>query len=220
MNTGLILQAVCVAVISYLLGSVNISILLSRRLEKHDIRESGSGNAGSTNMLRTYGKKYAALTMLGDMLKVAVAIGIAVLIFGRALFQENSALIKSFAGFFCVLGHIFPVYFKFKGGKGVATAGGMVLLIDWRIGLILLAIFIITVAITRWVSLGSIIMAVLYPVLTYAFHRSWLLTLIAVLFAVIVIAKHAENIRRIFRGTENKISFSKSGKENQENDKK
>ena len=206
------------AVISYLLGSVNFSILLSRRLEKQDIRDSGSGNAGSTNMLRTYGKKYAALTMLGDMLKVAVAIGIAVLIFGTALFNEQSALIKSFAGFFCVLGHIFPVYFKFKGGKGVATAGGMVLLIDWRIGLILLAVFIITVAITRWVSLGSVIMAVLYPVLTYAFHRSLLLTVIAVLFAVIVIAKHADNIRRIANGTENKISFSK--KEKETNDKK
>lgn len=213
MITHLILQAVCVAVISYLLGSVNFSILLSRKLEKQDIRESGSGNAGSTNMLRTYGKKYAALTMIGDMVKVAVAIGIAILIFGTALFEEYGALIKSFAGFFCVLGHIFPIYFKFKGGKGVATSGGMVFLIDWRIALILLAIFIIVVVITRWVSLGSVIMAILYPILTFVFYRNWLLTGIAALFAVIVVIKHAENIRRIFKGTESKISFSKS-KEN------
>ncbi len=208
-NSNLVFSAILIAIISYLLGSVNFSIILSRKIENEDIRESGSGNAGSTNMLRTYGKGIAIATMIGDMLKVAVAIGIAHLIFGNELYSKNEILIKSFAGFFCVLGHIFPVFFKFKGGKGVATAGGMVLLIDWRIGLILLAIFLITVAITRWVSLGSIIMAALYPVLTYIFYKDLILTVIAVVFAVIIIYKHKSNIKKIVNGTENKLSFGK-----------
>lgn len=208
-NSNLVFSAILIAIISYLLGSVNFSIILSRKIENEDIRESGSGNAGSTNMLRTYGKGIAVATMIGDMLKVAVAIGIAHLIFGNELYSKNEILIKSFAGFFCVLGHIFPVFFKFKGGKGVATAGGMVLLIDWRIGLILLAIFLITVAITRWVSLGSIIMAALYPVLTYIFYKDLILTVIAVVFAVIIIYKHKSNIKKIANGTENKLSFGK-----------
>ncbi len=208
-NSNLVFSAILIAIISYLLGSVNFSIILSRKIENEDIRESGSGNAGSTNMLRTYGKGIAIATMIGDMLKVAVAIGIAHLIFGNELYSKNEILIKSFAGFFCVLGHIFPVFFKFKGGKGVATAGGMVLLIDWRIGLILLAIFLIAVAITRWVSLGSIIMAALYPVLTYIFYKDLTLTVIAVVFAVIIIYKHKSNIKKIVNGTENKLSFGK-----------
>ncbi len=208
-NSNLVFSAILIAIISYLLGSVNFSIILSRKIENEDIRESGSGNAGSTNMLRTYGKGIAVATMIGDMLKVAVAIGIAHLIFGNELYSKNEILIKSFAGFFCVLGHIFPVFFKFKGGKGVATAGGMVLLIDWRIGLILLAIFLITVAITRWGSLGSIIMAALYPVLTYIFYKDLILTVIAVVFAVIIIYKHKSNIKKIANGTENKLSFGK-----------
>lgn len=208
-NSNLVFSAILIAIISYLLGSVNFSIILSHKIENEDIRESGSGNAGSTNMLRTYGKGIAIATMIGDMLKVAVAIGIAHLIFGNELYSKNEILIKSFAGFFCVLGHIFPVFFKFKGGKGVATAGGMVLLIDWRIGLILLAIFLITVAITRWVSLGSIIMAALYPVLTYIFYKDLTLTVIAVVFAVIIIYKHKSNIKKIAIGTENKLSFGK-----------
>lgn len=208
-NSNLVFSTILIAIISYLLGSVNFSIILSRKIENEDIRESGSGNAGSTNMLRTYGKGIAIATMIGDMLKVAVAIGIAHLIFGNELYSKNEILIKSFAGFFCVLGHIFPVFFKFKGGKGVATAGGMVLLIDWRIGLILLAIFLITVAITRWVSLGSIIMAALYPVLTYIFYKDLILTVIAVVFAVIIIYKHKSNIKKIVNGTENKLSFGK-----------
>lgn len=211
-NSSLVFSSILIAIISYLLGSVNFSIILSRKIENKDIRESGSGNAGSTNMLRTYGKGIAVATMVGDMLKVAVAIGIAHLIFGNEIYNKNEILIKSFAGFFCVLGHIFPLFFKFKGGKGVATAGGMVLLIDWRIGLILLAIFLITVAVTRWVSLGSIIMAVMYPVLTYFFYKDFTLTVIAVVFAVIIIYKHKSNIKKIANGTENKLSFDKKSK--------
>ncbi len=212
-----------IAVVSYLLGSLNFGVILSRNLKKDDIRTHGSGNAGSTNMLRNYGKTYAALTIVGDMLKVFVAIWIALFIVSRTpelldledtFFDsvDTKMLVKSFAGFFCVLGHIFPCFFKFKGGKGVATSGGMVFAIDWRIALILLAIFIVIVLITKYVSLGSIVMALLYPVFVFIFHKSIILTIIAAIFTLIVVVAHRENIKKLLNHTESKISF-KSKKE-------
>ncbi len=212
---------ILIAVISYFLGSLNFSIILSRTIEKRDIRESGSGNAGATNMLRTYGKLFAVLTMIGDILKVALAIFIAFLILGTPLdmifnIADNKEtavtmiLYKEFAGFFCVLGHIFPLYFKFKGGKGVAACTGMVILVDWRIALILFAIFVITIAVSKMISLGSIIIAILYPVLIGVFYQNIVLILIAVLFASIVIVAHRQNIKRILNGTENKLSSKKN----------
>lgn len=199
--------------LSYLLGSVNFGIILSRKLEQDDVRTHGSGNAGSTNMLRNYGKKLAFITIIGDMAKVAVAILIARLIVGDLFYDEHTIVLKSFAGLFCVMGHIFPCYFSFKGGKGVATCGGMVFMIDWRIALILLAVFFITLLITRWVSLGSILMALLYPILIYFFYKSLLIILIAAIFALIILIAHRQNITRIFNGTESKISFKKQAKE-------
>lgn len=215
---------IIIAVISYFLGSLNFSIIVSKALAKKDIRESGSGNAGATNMLRTYGKKFAVFTMIGDILKVAAAILIAFIILDAPLnlifgFADNKdtavtiILYKEFAGFFCVLGHIFPCYFKFKGGKGVAACTGMVILVDWRIALILFVIFVLTVLISNWISLGSIIIAVLFPVLILIFYKSLILTLIALLFAVIVIIAHRENIKRILNGTENKISKKDKGRD-------
>ena len=209
-----------IAIISYLLGSLNFSIILSRSLTKKDIRESGSGNAGATNMLRTYGKKYAALTMLGDIFKVFIAVAIAFAILQvdfKYLFVfpsdagEQTVLVfqKEFAGFFCLLGHIFPCFFKFKGGKGMAACTVMVIMVDWRIALILFIIFAAIVAISKMISLGSVTIAVLFPVLITCFYKNLFLTLIAVLFAVIVIIAHRENIKRLIKGTENKISFKK-----------
>lgn len=219
-NADSAVMLIIIAVLSYLLGSLNFSIIVSRALAKKDIRESGSGNAGATNMLRTYGKKFAVFTMLGDILKVALAIVISFLIlktpleflFSRPDDSDTAVRImleKEFAGFFCVLGHIFPLFFKFKGGKGVAACTGMVLLVDWRIALILFVIFAILVLLTKWISLGSITIAVMYPILICAFYKSLLLTLIAVMFALIVIVAHRENIKRLIKGTENKISFKK-----------
>ena len=209
-----------IAIISYLLGSLNFGVILSNSIKKDDVRNHGSGNAGTTNMLRNYGKGYAAMTIIGDMLKVGVAIAVAFVIYRNApamnlsIFKEYdfdiNMFLKSFAGFFCVLGHIFPCFFKFKGGKGVATSGGMVFAVDWRIALILLAIFIVIVAVTRYVSLGSIVIAVLYPVFIFVFHRSIILTAIALVFTVIVITAHRENIKKLVTHTENKIKFSSS----------
>ena len=211
MTSALIISAI----ISYLLGSLNFGIIISKSLNKDDVRSHGSGNAGSTNMLRNYGKKHAVMTIIGDMLKVAVAIFISFVIVRK---MGNIALIlgidarmftKSFAGLFCVLGHIFPCFFGFKGGKGVATAGGMVFMIDWRIALILLAIFAIIVLITKYVSLGSIAMAVFYPVFIFVFYKSLPLTLLSLIFTLIVVLAHRENIKKLINHTESKIGSKK-----------
>lgn len=218
MQASLIIKYILIAVIAYLLGSLNFSIILSEVVKKKDIRDSGSGNAGATNMLRTYGKKAAVGTMIGDILKVALGIIIAFAILDvpmKYIFSnpadaaeiQRVMLYKEFAGLFCVLGHIFPLYFKFKGGKGVAACTGMVIIVDWRIALILFVIFIGVILISKWISLGSIVIALLYPVLIFVFYKNFILAAVALLFTAIVIVAHRENIKRLAKGTENKISF-------------
>ena len=206
-----------IAILSYLLGSLNFGVILSNTVKKEDVRDSGSGNAGTTNMLRTYGKTLGLLTIAGDILKVMVAIWIAFKIMDveelKATLDNASdypqVVLKSFAGLFAVLGHIFPCFFKFKGGKGVATSGGMVIMIDWRIALILLIIFALTILITKYVSLGSILMAVFYPVFIGIFYKDIILVLIATVFTIIVVVAHRENVKRLINHTENKIGQKK-----------
>lgn len=206
-----------IAVLSYLLGSLNFGVILSNTVKKEDVRDSGSGNAGTTNMMRTYGKTLGLLTIAGDILKVMVAIWIAFKIMDVEELKvtlDNASdypqvVLKSFAGLFAVLGHIFPCFFKFKGGKGVATSGGMVIMIDWRIALILLVIFALTILITKYVSLGSILMAVFYPVFIGIFYKDIILVLIATVFTIIVVVAHRENVKRLINHTENKIGQKK-----------
>lgn len=206
-----------IAILSYLLGSLNFGVILSNTVKKEDVRDSGSGNAGTTNMMRTYGKTLGLLTIAGDILKVMVAIWIAFKIMDvdeLKVTLDNASdypqvVLKSFAGLFAVLGHIFPCFFKFKGGKGVATSGGMVIIIDWRIALILLIIFALTILITKYVSLGSILMAVFYPVFIGIFYKDIILVLIATVFTIIVVVAHRENVKRLINHTENKIGQKK-----------
>lgn len=223
MQTSLILKCVLIGVVSYLLGSLNFSIILSEVVKKKDIRKSGSGNAGATNMMRTYGIKAAVGTMLGDIFKVAIGILVAFAILGvpmKYIFTnpadaaeiQRVMLYKEFAGLFCVLGHIFPLYFKFKGGKGVAACTGMVIIVDWRIALILFVIFVSVILISKWISFGSIVIAILYPVLIFVFYKNWILSLVALLFTAIVIIAHRENIKRLIKGEENKITLKNKKK--------
>ncbi len=210
-------KLVFIAVVSYLLGSFNFGVILSKSMKKEDVRDSGSGNAGTTNMMRTYGKMWGILTIAGDILKVVLAIWIAFKIIPVEEFSVTldnvsdypQVVLKSFAGLFAVFGHIFPCYFRFKGGKGVATSGGMVIVIDWRIALILLVIFAVTILITKYVSLGSILMAIFYPVFIGIFYKDIVLVSIALVFTVIVVVAHRENVKRLVNHTENKISSKK-----------
>lgn len=206
---------IIVAIIAYLIGSINFSVIFSKKMAGFDIREKGSGNAGSTNMLRSVGKKAAAMTLICDILKGVVAILIAMFV-AWAFKVENASLLVQIAGIAVVLGHTFPIFFGFKGGKGVATSLGILIMSNWQIGLICLVFALVLMALTRMVSLGSCAAAVLFPVLTLFIKDHYIVSqgssyfVYSVILAVIVLFNHRSNIKRILSGKENKISFKKS----------
>ncbi|MBR4193290.1 MAG: glycerol-3-phosphate 1-O-acyltransferase PlsY [Oscillospiraceae bacterium] len=207
--------AVC-AVIGYLLGSFNGAILVSRWIRKEDIRTKGSGNAGLTNFYRNYGGADTLLVLLIDVGKTVAAcfIGRAIMkAYDPVWFDEGAML----CGGMSVIGHIFPLWFGFKGGKGILTCGTLAAFIDWRIIMTLLVVFIAIVLITRYVSLGSIVAAVVYPFLfwiRYPIDKNLddgtvMMTIMAFCLAGIAIYMHHGNIKRLREGTENKFSFHK-----------
>ena len=217
----LILAILISAVLSYLLGSFNSSILVVRLLKHQDIREFGSHNAGLTNTLRCFGKGCAALTLVGDLAKGIVAVllskGICELL-GTGLTAQNDVhFIGYIAGIFAILGHVFPLYYHFKGGKGVLVGVSVFLGIDWKVFLCLIVIFAVVLAISKYVSLGSIIAAACCPVVTFLFQfwqrgdlpmwYLWLNTGLAALMGAWVIYMHRTNIQRLKAGNENKFSF-------------
>lgn len=219
-NSGIAL--LLTAIIAYLCGSVNFAIIVTKLFSKTDIRDFGSGNAGATNVLRSQGKLPALFTTLGDLAKSILSVYVGGLLLNGLQLQPYSGLDMEFlglvgaytAGLFCILGHMFPVFFGFRGGKGVMTTLGMMLLLDWKVALILLALFTAVVLCTRMVSLGSILAGVGLPIATflfrtYMYHQSWptvwFCTGVITLISAIVIFRHRGNIKRIINGTENKI---------------
>ena len=209
---------IIIALIAYAIGSINFSVIISKKVAGFDVREKGSGNAGSTNMLRSVGKKAAAITLVCDILKGVVSIAIAVAL-GNIISDTNKELLVQIAGVAVVIGHTFPIFFGFKGGKGVATSLGVLLISNWQIGLICLVFAIVLMALTRMVSLGSCAAAVLFPVLTLFINQHYtVLTdgkngrvyfVYSVILAIIVLYNHRSNIKRLLNGTENKLSFKK-----------
>ena len=209
---------IIMALIAYAIGSINFSVIISKKIAGFDVREKGSGNAGSTNMLRSVGKKAAAITLVCDILKGVVSIAIAVAL-GNIISDTNKELLVQIAGVAVVIGHTFPIFFGFKGGKGVATSLGVLLISNWQIGLICLVFALVLMALTRIVSLGSCGAAVLYPVLTLFINQHYtVLTegkdgksylIYSIILAVIVLYNHRSNIKRLLNGTENKLSFKK-----------
>lgn len=206
------LACVIPAVIGYLLGSINSAVLISRMFYREDIRTKGSGNAGMTNMMRTYGKGAAAATLAGDMLKTVVSVGI-----GALLAAESGMYI---AGLFSVIGHVFPVFFGFKGGKGVASTAALVLCTEPAAFLVLVFMFVCIVAMSKFLSLGSIMCVMMYPLILnriYILLRDpngvpFIPTLVSFAVMVIVVAKHKDNIQRLMKGQESKFAFKKSVK--------
>lgn len=205
---------IIVAIIAYLIGSINFSVIISKKIAGFDVREKGSGNAGSTNMLRSVGKGAAALTLLCDVLKGVVAILIAIGI-GNLIKEADKGLLVQIAGIAVVIGHTFPVFFGFKGGKGVATSLGVLLMTNWKIGLICLVFALILMALTKIVSMGSVGAAILFPVLVLFIHTNYTISegssylVYSIILALIVAFNHRSNIKRILNGTENKLSFKK-----------
>ena len=215
------------AAIGYLLGSINWAIIITKLFSKRDIRTVGSGNAGATNVLRSQGILPAVLTSLGDVGKGVASVMIGAWLLTnlnlsggtppelRTFSPDAANLIGGYlGGLFCVMGHVFPVFYGFRGGKGVLATLGMFFVIDWRVAVMGLGLFLVTVAISRMVSLGSVLAASYVPVLTLVF-RLWVdqmsanavifCTVLSSLLAAIVIWKHGSNVRRIAAGTERRI---------------
>ncbi len=199
-----IVSIILVALVGYALGSLNFGIIISKLVYHDDIRKYGSGNAGTTNMLRTYGKGAALGTLAGDCLKAVVAI-----IIGWIIIGNGGGYV---GGLFAIIGHVYPVYYKFKGGKGVITSAITILMLDPIIFLVVLTFFIVIVAIWRYISLGSILSAAIYPMIVYVKYGPSPQFIFALGIGIFVIFLHRTNIQRLFDGKENKLSFKKTDK--------
>ncbi len=208
------------AVISYLLGSCNSAIITVKLMKHVDIREYGSKNAGLTNTLRCFGKKCALFTLIGDLLKGVIAVFIS-----RGIFNlldigiganDDTRCIGYVAGIFAVLGHVFPIYYNFKGGKGILVTAAIILAVDPLSFLIVFSVFVIILAISKYVSLASITSSALYPIVTfvtqymrnsYTTQEAVINTVLAGITAFMLIYMHKSNIERLKNGNENKFSF-------------
>ena len=216
----LIAMILASVVVSYLFGSLSSAIIVSKALYKEDIRSHGSGNAGLTNMLRTYGAKAAVLTLVGDMLKTALAILFTALLLGFE--YENGISLNGYcylSGLCAVLGHVYPIFYGFKGGKGVLVTATMALILTPASFGVLITLFIIILVISRYVSLSSIIVASLYPV-TVCLYIIFIcqatlpvLTVISTVFlGAFIVWCHRSNIGRLIQGNEKKFSVGKKEK--------
>jgi len=204
---------IIVGIIAYAIGSINFSILISKKVAGFDVREKGSGNAGTTNMLRTVGKLPALITLICDILKGVIAIGIALFV-GWITGAKNVDILVQISGILVIIGHTFPVFFKFKGGKGIATSLGVLLMTNWQIGLICLVFALVLIILTKMVSVGSVASAILFPVLTLFIDNTHFIVqgnyfIYSSIIAVIIVFNHRTNIKRLLNGTENKLSFKK-----------
>ncbi len=194
-----------VIILGYALGGFNGALIISKLLMKDDVRSHGSGNAGLTNFFRTYGGIKTVLVIVIDVLKCVLACLVA-----KWLLPEYGAGAQMVAGAAAVLGHSYPAVSQFRGGKGILCGAALAAIIDWRVFLIIFVIFVVTVALTRYISLGSILACVGFAVCFTAFHwGDWLTCIVAVGIAAFAIWRHHANIDRLRKGTESKFSFHK-----------
>lgn len=209
-----LVRLLIVVIGSYFLGSFNGAIIISKYLLRNDIRTHGSGNAGLTNFFRVFGGPLTLVVLLCDVLKAIAAV-----LLGHFLlcvvdpFTSIGVLSKYIAGLCCMLGHMYPCMFQFKGGKGVLSSVAAILVIDWRLFLVWIAVFLVSVILTRWVSLGSILGSVTFAVGTIALYHNAVLNgwvcLFGLIIGALIIWRHRENLVRICQGKENRFSFHK-----------
>lgn len=213
------------AVISYLLGSINFAVILSNLFEKKDVRNMGSGNAGMTNVLRNFGALPGILTFFGDFLKAVAGVYIGMYVISPYILNVTGYELKGiYLGYICaafsMVGHIFPVFFQFRGGKGIVVAIGSIFLLDWRIACALLIVFSVTVLISGIISLGSVIAAASFPLFIIVFNlidksdalHTVICLAIGVTMAALTILMHRENIKRLIKGEEKKLRIKGSDK--------
>jgi len=204
---------IIVGLIAYLLGSISSSVIISKKMADFDVREKGSGNAGTANVLRSVGKGAAALTLIFDVLKGVIALLIAFVVGKIAGNSIDRVFLVQLTGILVLLGHTFPIFFGFRGGKGIATGLGVILICNWQIGLICLAFYIVMILITRISAIGSLSATVLFPILTIFIRAHYLVNgnyiIFAIIVAIIIFFNHRENINRIAHGNENRFNFKK-----------
>lgn len=198
----IILKYISVLLLSYLMGSVSFSILMSKLFLGGDVRKKGSGNAGATNMARVYGMKAGVFTLLGDMLKAVIS-----MVVGWILLGDNGIAVGGLA---CLIGHCFPVLHGFHGGKGVSVGAAIALAVDWRVFLVVVAAFLLAALLSRKVSLGSVCGSVAITVAALIFHVSTPRLILSIIGMIIVIFQHRENLSRLIKGTEPDFKAAKT----------
>ena len=218
-----ILAFLVTAVAGYFLGCFNGAVIVSKYILRDDVRTHGSGNAGLTNFHRTFGGPLTFVVILCDVLKAVIAVLIGAALIGGALRLDTAfaaSLLeigkvqaedygKYWGGICCLLGHMFPCMFGFKGGKGILSGGAVAIMIDWRVALVVWGGFLVLAVLTRYVSLGSCWAGASFPFATWFVYQNWILTLLAVFIGGMILWKHRSNIGRLIRGEESKFSLHK-----------
>ena len=205
-----------VALIAYFCGCFNGAVIVSKYILRDDVRNHGSGNAGLTNFHRTFGGALTAVVILTDVLKAVVALwlsGVVLRVFDTGAGDIVFVIAKYWAALFCLLGHMFPCMFGFKGGKGILSGGTVALMIDWRIALVVWGGFLVLVLLTRYVSLGSVWAGASFPFISWYCYPHPIIVVLAFLCGGLVVWKHRENIQRLLHGNERKFSLHKKKEE-------
>lgn len=209
-----ILRALVIAIVAYFCGCLNGAVIVSKYIFRDDVRNHGSGNAGLTNFMRVFGRKLASVVILTDVVKAIIALCVGYLAiykyvppFEIAQFRTVTAL---WAAAFCLLGHMFPVMFQFKGGKGVLSGGIIAIMIDWRVALVVWGGFILLVIITRWVSLGSCWAGLMFPVSILFVFMDPVCTALGIVCGGLLLFQHRGNIKRLVTGKEPKFSIHRN----------
>jgi len=200
----IVFKYIAVAVVSYFLGSLSISIMMSRQFLGGDVRTKGSGNAGATNMARVYGMKAGFLTLAGDVMKAIVSV-----LIGWLLLGETGIAVGGVA---CLVGHCFPVLHHFHGGKGVSVGAAIALAIDWRVFLVVVGCFLLVAFLSKKVSLGSVCAAVSIFFASLIFEVSIPRLVLSAVGMVLVVFQHKDNLRRLIKGTEPDFKAAKQKK--------
>lgn len=204
------LLAALTALVAYLCGCFNGAVIVSKYILRDDVRTHGSGNAGLTNFYRTFGGPLTLVVILMDVVKAVVAVLIGEWIFGSVLGHGALPWVilgKYWAGLFCMLGHMFPCMFKFKGGKGILSGGTIAIMIDWRLALVCWGGFLILAVLTRWVSLGSLSTGITFPAMTWILYHNWILLILGIIIGALILWKHRGNLQRLLKGEESKFSL-------------
>lgn len=221
----MVLPLVLIAIISYFLGCSNGAVIVSKYILRDDVRNHGSGNAGLTNFHRTFGGALTLVVILSDVVKAILAVWIGTLIMEHMVGVELVAILiaKYWAGVWCLIGHMFPCMFGFRGGKGILSGGTVAIMLDWRLALVVWGAFLILAIITHYVSLGSICAGALFPVSTLLFHvtpwdstytwgEMWPVFALSLFIGGMIVWKHRGNLDRLIKGTESKFSLHKKAK--------